>query len=654
MIRTIDPSTTEQAPFTTSRLPLPVTAAVLTALAALALAKHVWGVPSLFASAVVAVYFVPARIASSPARWAMRLALFGLAIITAAAQAPSGGLDEFVDARWSNLFGYLCAAEIVVQAWVSRPGKAPLLLLLLPCGVLLAASNTYQSPWIQVLAPLFILCLGLAFPAYRRRVGGRPWSARLLAGALFLAILGLGFGSNIAVQRYQAALNAWGVQLMMMYPRGKLGLSLAPALGRGSGPRGSTERVLRVFGFQSIYYLRGMAFDTYDHGRWFPTLLDRPIKTIPPNAPPPVMAGVQLHVIKYAPLDDLLFTPISASFINTGGIINWSPEYGGPLQCSANDAMSYDVILAIHNAPTMWSPPTPAQRARMLQVPPELDPQVFTLARSIAGHSPSPHDQVQRVVLYLLTKYQYGAAIDPGPGDPVSNFLLKKKDAHCEYFASASTLMLRCLGVPTRYVVGYYAYEKQPDGSIVVRQRDAHAWAEAWVDKVGWVTVEATPSDGRPDARRENLPSWWQYVKDWLQDKLQIARVRLGSLRPRHLKIAVPAILAPYLLLLLWRLRRQRAQVRRTIFHALPADRRLAEPAARFTAWLARRDYPCPPGLPWQEHLARLETSPPAEAREFVRTYNRLRFGATGDDASLAALSALLASLEKRDPSRSS
>jgi transglutaminase-like putative cysteine protease len=100
-------------------------------------------------------------------------------------------------------------------------------------------------------------------------------------------------------------------------------------------------------------------------------------------------------------------------------------------------------------------------------------------------------------------------------GDPVSNFLLDKRAAHCEYFASAAAVLLRCVGVPSRYVVGYYAHESDGDG-LIVRQRDAHAWTECYIDGVGWVAVDATPAMG---ARKQACVAWWQRAWEKTQDR---------------------------------------------------------------------------------------------------------------------------------------
>jgi hypothetical protein len=70
-----------------------------------------------------------------------------------------------------------------------------------------------------------------------------------------------------------------------------------------------------------------------------------------------------------------------------------------------------------------------------------------------------------------------------------------KKKGYCEYFATATTLLLRLAGVPARYVTGYALRPFQRVGDhYVVRDSDAHAWAEAYLPGRGWVEVDATPA----------------------------------------------------------------------------------------------------------------------------------------------------------------
>ena len=79
-----------------------------------------------------------------------------------------------------------------------------------------------------------------------------------------------------------------------------------------------------------------------------------------------------------------------------------------------------------------------------------------------------------------------------GP-DIVDEFLFDTKRGFCEHFAASFVFALRAAGVPARVVAGYQGGEINPvDGYLVVRQYDAHAWAEAWIAGRGWVRIDPT------------------------------------------------------------------------------------------------------------------------------------------------------------------
>lgn len=91
-----------------------------------------------------------------------------------------------------------------------------------------------------------------------------------------------------------------------------------------------------------------------------------------------------------------------------------------------------------------------------------------------------------------------------GGDHPLEDFLFRYKSGHCEYFASAMVLLLRSQGIPARLVTGFLGGEyNRLEGYYVVRQVNAHAWVEAWIEGEGWRTFDATPPDGRPGSGGE-------------------------------------------------------------------------------------------------------------------------------------------------------
>jgi protein-glutamine gamma-glutamyltransferase len=149
---------------------------------------------------------------------------------------------------------------------------------------------------------------------------------------------------------------------------------------------------------------------------------------------------------------------------------------------------------------------------------PSLDPRIPQLARQVATGATTPYDQAMAVEGYLQTHYTY--TLDMGltpPHDPLAYFLFERRKGHCEYFASAMAILLRALGIPTRYINGFQAGEyNDVGGDFIVRASDAHSWVEAYFPGHGWITFDPTPAG-------ETASSGWfsgaaKYL-DWMQLK---------------------------------------------------------------------------------------------------------------------------------------
>ncbi len=98
-------------------------------------------------------------------------------------------------------------------------------------------------------------------------------------------------------------------------------------------------------------------------------------------------------------------------------------------------------------------------------------------------------------VLQKFREEQYYYTLEPPrlEIDSVDDFLFNTRQGFCEHFASAFTMLARAAGIPARVVVGYQGGEFNPMGGyLIVRQSDAHAWSEVWIDGEGWVRVDPT------------------------------------------------------------------------------------------------------------------------------------------------------------------
>ena len=141
--------------------------------------------------------------------------------------------------------------------------------------------------------------------------------------------------------------------------------------------------------------------------------------------------------------------------------------------------------------------PVPALREH-LQLPPRANPRTLAWAaqlRSRPGLESADARALAGAVLAHIASDGYTYTLEPGPYDidAIDEFWLDRKLGFCEHFASAFVVIMRALEVPARIVTGYQGTDPGPqDGWWIVRQRNAHAWAEIWVGGEGWQRVDPT------------------------------------------------------------------------------------------------------------------------------------------------------------------
>ncbi len=137
-----------------------------------------------------------------------------------------------------------------------------------------------------------------------------------------------------------------------------------------------------------------------------------------------------------------------------------------------------------------------AEEARPYLTLPRTATQVADLARDIAGEGEALQ-QAHRLIDWLAENCEYTLLFTEKPaGSAIEHFLFQTRAGHCEYFASALAMMLRAVGVPSRLVLGYRGGQWFEDNELyLVRQSDAHAWVEAYIQDRGWVRLDPTPAD---------------------------------------------------------------------------------------------------------------------------------------------------------------
>jgi transglutaminase-like putative cysteine protease len=151
---------------------------------------------------------------------------------------------------------------------------------------------------------------------------------------------------------------------------------------------------------------------------------------------------------------------------------------------------------ALISRPAFQTGPLSAEdRQRGLQLPPgEPAPRLRALVEGWRSGSPKPRAIIERALKYFRTEpFVYTLNPPPLPDHPVERFLFETRRGFCEHYATAFVILMRTAGIPARVVTGYQGGLWNPMGRFLeVRQADAHAWAEVWLEGPGWTRVDPT------------------------------------------------------------------------------------------------------------------------------------------------------------------
>ena len=124
-----------------------------------------------------------------------------------------------------------------------------------------------------------------------------------------------------------------------------------------------------------------------------------------------------------------------------------------------------------------------------LAMPPDSD-RIRELARQVTSGASSDAERGELAKRFFLSNFRY-SLVDAASS--AEDFLFRKRSGYCEHYAAGLTLLLRAAGVPARVAAGYLGGEWNDVGKyLIVRQSDAHAWTEGWIEG-RWVTLDATP-----------------------------------------------------------------------------------------------------------------------------------------------------------------
>jgi protein-glutamine gamma-glutamyltransferase len=250
-------------------------------------------------------------------------------------------------------------------------------------------------------------------------------------------------------------------------------------------------------------YLRGPVLSEYDGERWHsPRLPERGPGRLPPG--PVAKTG---PVISY----DMTLEPLRVPWLPLLEVNIDAPVLAPALQeralaPAADGAVRLRAPVAEHLRLTAQAWPAARRDPRLplltqralVELPPGHHARTLAWAAQLHQRPELQTADARTLVAAVLQHIRqepYRYTLNPGldDGDPIDTFWLDRRSGFCEHFASAFVVVMRALDVPARIVTGYQGSDPDAaDGYLVVRQSNAHAWAEYWQAGEGWVRADPT------------------------------------------------------------------------------------------------------------------------------------------------------------------
>ncbi|WP_371927292.1 transglutaminase TgpA family protein [Methylomonas subterranea] len=139
-------------------------------------------------------------------------------------------------------------------------------------------------------------------------------------------------------------------------------------------------------------------------------------------------------------------------------------------------------------------PLSPADYRENLQLPLAASDRQLALIKALGGGNASPEQFIQNLLNHFRREaFFYTLAPPLMPENPIDTFLFETRSGFCSHYAAAFVYLLRIAKIPARVIGGYQGGEfNKVGGFLEVRQADAHAWAEAWLENKGWVRFDPT------------------------------------------------------------------------------------------------------------------------------------------------------------------
>lgn len=497
----------------------------------------------------------------------------------------------------------------------------------------LAVLSLHGRPTPLLLGALALMAMSLLACTYLGNLGRAGLAGVLGFGAFTLAVAGATWGVS------RLLYSGEGMLVGAMYELLKevgvpAGLGLQPMVGLEPRSRmANSSRTLLELEPQGPVpqRLRTVVLERFDGQRW--TAAPEPPgprPRLPAKAPEP---GPTLELHLRERLGAYLPAPAGTQAVEGAQV---EVLGGGVLRALGEEPLT---SARLHLQPSEALPQVAPPGPELLALPPELLAELRPLAESLVGSASSPRAKAEALESFFQNQFEYSLLADlSGEGSPLAVLVRERRAAYCVYFASAMAALLRTQGVPARMVGGFIPAERNPlSGTVVVRERDAHAWVEVYLEEEGRYTAfDPTPWRSREEELGLDEPpalvgAAVQALGTWL--RRAVAAVRRDPAAAAWAVVRSPATWLVLAALAVWRWRRWRPQAlsRGTRAALESADARLATSYKRYLRALRRHAGLVPaPSETDDELLARLRATRgelaalPAEA--FLAEYRRLRY----------------------------
>jgi hypothetical protein len=189
-----------------------------------------------------------------------------------------------------------------------------------------------------------------------------------------------------------------------------------------------------------------------------------------------------------------------------------------------------------------------------LDLPPQYINDFKRLVSELELNTKTDKEIVQTVEAFFSDNFYYSLVQNQRytRGKYLSKFLFNSRKGHCEYFATATALLLRAAGIPTRYAVGYSIQEYSPlEKQYIARARHAHSWVLYYINQ-RWHTLDTTPSIWAPlEAEDSSLITPLIDLWSWLKYRFSDGNVETTE---EESSIKLLWLLIPLLAFLGWRI----------------------------------------------------------------------------------------------------